>query len=408
MLNLAIPLAIFALSPTSHGDTSALQMEPAAAPKARPQTSFEWTNERPAAGTAHGADSLENPRDPAEGVSCPDNAPLYCQTGNYCCPNALPYCCGNMLCGETSSCGAPSCDAGQVDCSDWCCGSGTVCGSPGSNACCPSTAPYHCAATSTCSADPDACGGGGDSGGSGGGSCNPGDTTCPDGCCPAGSVCGTPGTNKCCPSTAPYHCAATSTCSADPDACGGGGDSGCAPGQTSCPDGCCAAGSVCGTPGTNTCCPDDTPFHCPASGTCSASSTGCSSDDSGSPDPGPDPAGYLCAAENVPGADCGYIRFCVSEADSCDGYYEADSVTFDCNACDASSLQACASDVVDYCVDSGGGGGSGYDDDDGSSDSGRNRSRNGGCSTLPSSPAWPSLLLLSVLGIARRRFRRSR
>lgn len=375
------------------------------------QTDKLWSDDQPAAGTARGADEIEAPDDPQAGVSCPDNAPLYCQTGNYCCPNNLPYCCGNMLCGETSAAcggGGSSCDSGQVDCGDWCCAGGSVCGSAGSDSCCPSDAPYHCASEGTCSADPNACGGGGGDSGGGGGNCNPGDTTCSDGCCPAGSVCGTPGTNKCCPADTPYHCAATSTCSADPNACdGGGGGGNCDPGQTACSDGCCAAGSVCGTPGTNTCCPEDAPYHCPETATCSASSTACS-DSGGSGSPGSDPAGYTCAVSDIPGADCSYIRFCISEADSCDGFYEADGVSFDCNACSTSDLQSCANEVVDYCVDVGGGGGGGGSagasgDDGGDGGSGGNRRRRRGCSSSPDAPVLPSLLFLGILGLVARR-----
>ncbi|MCR9162429.1 MAG: hypothetical protein ACE37F_19670 [Nannocystaceae bacterium] len=133
---------------------------------------------------SYGLDSAAQPRgeeltargDPQAGGTCPSHAPLDC--GDGCCPNSHPYCCPANQCGSESTCGSGG-------------------------------------------------GGGGDSGGGGGGGCDPGATPCDGGCCPAGSVCGTPGTNTCCPSEAPYHCATQGTCSTNSsDPCGGGGDDG--------------------------------------------------------------------------------------------------------------------------------------------------------------------------------------
>lgn len=179
---------------------------------------------------------------PREGGSCPSNAPLLCDNV-YCCPQDYPYCCPGQACGAESTCGGGGggCDPGEASCDDGCCPVGSVCGTPGTGTCCPESTPYHCASQGTCSADPsDPCGtgGGGDTGtdptGGGGGTCDAGDTPCDDGCCPSGSVCGTPGTGTCCPVEAPYHCAAEGTCSPDPNACGGGdGDGGSCPGDAS-------------------------------------------------------------------------------------------------------------------------------------------------------------------------------
>ena len=190
-----------------------------------------------------GVDELTGRDDPQAGGTCPSHAPLDCGTG--CCPNSHPYCCPGNQCGSESSCGTGGgggggggggCDPGEATCDGGCCPSGSVCGTPGTNTCCPSDAPYHCASAGTCStnsSDPCGSGGGGGSdptgGGGGGGSCDPGATPCDGGCCPSGSVCGTPGTNTCCPSDAPYHCASEGTCStnaSDPCGGGGGGDSG--------------------------------------------------------------------------------------------------------------------------------------------------------------------------------------
>jgi hypothetical protein len=115
-------------------------------------------------------------------------------------------------------------------------------------------------------------------------------------------------------------------------------------------------------------------------------------------------SGYACASSSLGTGVCEAIRSCVSDADPCSGYYEANGQTFACgDVCDPSSLVACAQAVVDYCVATAdGGGGSGWDGGDDDDD--------GGC-TIASphgrSYGATALLLLVMPGLAAMRRRRT-
>lgn len=214
----------------------------------------------------------------------------------------------------------------------------------------------------------------------------------PEGYCPGGSVCCADGT-----------CSSTGTCSGDGGSDDGGSDGSCYPDVT-CDDGCCPSGSVCGASGSGKCCPDSAPYHCPDEGLCHTEPGQCgggSSDGGGTTSPGSDPEGWYCSTASDIAGSCSYVRFCLNEADPCQGYYEADGQQFSCSdACDAGSIQSCAQATADYCVNAVPAGG----DADGDSDSSDEDS--GLCSVVPAGrgpEGWLTLGLLAALGIGARR-----
>jgi hypothetical protein len=232
----------------------------------------------------------------------------------------------------------------------------------------------------------------------------------PEGYCNAGSVCCASGT--CSPSGA---CDGGSGGDDGGDGGGGGGGGGgCDPDDLFCGDVCCPGGSVCGASGSGQCCPSDTPYHCPSEGWCYELPGSCGSggggNSGGGGSGGDSGSGYACASSGIATGSCSTIESCVSEADPCSGYYEANGQRFVCgDICDESSLEACAQAAVDYCVGSGGGAGggpggaTGYDWDEEDDDE-------AGCSIAPSRGAgtggFPlALCLLLASGAVLRRLK---
>ena len=216
----------------------------------------------------------------------------------------------------------------------------------------------------------------------------------PEGYCPGGSACCSDGT-----------CSSTGSCPGDGGTGGeGGGESSCYP-DVSCDEGCCPAGSVCGSAGSAKCCPESAPYHCPDEGLCHAEPDQCETDsesDTGSSSPGSDPEGWTCSTAHEFGGSCSYVRFCLDEADPCRGYYEADGQQFSCSdACDASSIHACAQATADYCINAVAGGSEADEgNDSGAADDA------GGCTVASrdSAPgAWLVFGLLLGLGLVRGR-----